>query len=95
MSQVYLAQRLQGMVDNPLALDSQGVVHAKRLQITAADVHNAHNILGLDLLPSLRGKTVWRKPSHLEDEQQSEFGGGCDVRQWNPILITLSHKMNW
>ena len=65
---MYLAQRLRGMVDNPLALDSQGVVHAKRLEITAAGIHHAHNILGLDLLPSLRGKTVCCKPSHLEAE---------------------------
>ena len=103
-----LARRLMGMIGAPTERDYQDMVRQNLLQdcpITPSDIANAHTIFGPDLV-NIRGKTVRRKPSHVNTEiveipQQILFNQrnvtlSADVMFVNqvPFLVSSSRNIN-
>jgi hypothetical protein len=84
MEQAMTAQRLMNMVATPSACDFQGLVCLNLLKdcpVTNDDIKTAHTIFGPDLA-TIRGKTVWRKPTRVITDYGYPTGAYGMVQAW-------------
>ena len=108
IKQAIKARRLMSMIGAPTEREFQGLVrlnHLKDCPINNSDIVNAHTIFGRDLI-NIRGKTVRRKPKHVQTEYVDIPRGILDVHNRVtlvadvmfvnkvPFLVSSSRNLN-